>query len=188
MLKSFVIKTFSFVNIWAQNYFNSYTFYSSDPREWPVMYMCAGAGSVRQRDIEIFRLNFGTDLMYFCFSFYIINAKCSNFVVMFPFMKGFMTKFFKSPQFGGTEDFFKQVVSEILKDRRTNPRVSNISLNILIITNIMFYKKYSRMKICAYVCCFYKTNILKKVSVMLRKTKIRFCVTKIKILCIKFKL
>jgi hypothetical protein len=69
-----------------------------------------------------------------------------------------------------------------------NPRVSNISLNILIITNIMFYKKYSRMKICAYVCCFYKTNILKKVSVMLRKTKIRFCVTKIKILCIKFKL
>jgi hypothetical protein len=62
-------------------------------------------------------------------------------------MKGFMTKFFKSPQFGGTEDFFKQVVSEILKDRRTNPRVSNISLNILIITNIMFYnekQKYMR--------------------------------------------
>ena len=107
---------------------------------------------------------------------------------MFPFMKGFMTKFFKSPQFGGTEDFFKQVVSEILKDRRTNPRVSNISLKILIITNIMLNKKYSPMNICAYVFCFYKTNILKKTSVMLRKVKIRFCVTKIKILCIKFKL
>ena len=101
------------------------------------MYICVAVGSVRQRDIEIFRLNFGTDLMslYFCFSIYIINVKCSNFVVVFPFMKGFMTKFFKSPQFGGTEDFFKQVVSEILKDRRTNPKVSNISLKILIITS-----------------------------------------------------
>ena len=65
-------------------------------------------------------------------------------------MRGFITRFFKSPQFGGTEDFFKQVVSEILKDRRQNPRVSYIPLIILIITKIMFsIKKYSQHK-CLY--------------------------------------
>jgi len=70
-------------------------------------------------------------------------------------MRGFVTKFFKSPQFGGTEDFFKQVVSEILKDRRQNPRVSYIPLIILIITKIMFsIRNILRINAYMHVCCF----------------------------------
>ncbi|CAG2251443.1 CYP3A [Mytilus edulis] len=38
----------------------------------------------------------------------------------FPFMKSIMTALFETPQFGGTEHFFKKVVSDILKDRNSS--------------------------------------------------------------------
>lgn len=51
-----------------------------------------------------------------------VNAIFFLICMTFPFMKEIMAKLFKTPTFGGVEDFFKQVVSDIVKDRKENPR------------------------------------------------------------------